>query len=59
VKATTVRNICDELFLHLPFSLYHGWTTCLIFSTGFAALGVNAEIEPEGDWTKFFVLLSL
>lgn len=59
VKASSVRNICDELFLHLPFSLYHGWTTCLIFSTAFAAFGVNAEIEPVRTWTKVFVFLSL
>lgn len=59
VKLSTVRNICDELFLHLPFSLYHGWTTCLIFSTAFAAFGVNAETEPVKIWTKVFVFLSL
>ncbi|OAX42474.1 hypothetical protein K503DRAFT_346473 [Rhizopogon vinicolor AM-OR11-026] len=59
VKMSTVRNICDELFLHLPFSLYHGWATCLILSTAFEAFGVNALAEPARVWTKTFVFLSL
>jgi hypothetical protein len=59
VKATTVRNICDEIFLHLPFSLYHGWATSLVFSTAFEAFGVNALTEPAKVWTKTFVFLSL
>ncbi|KAG2146132.1 uncharacterized protein EDB93DRAFT_1251094 [Suillus bovinus] len=59
VKLSAVCNVCDELFLHLPFSLYYGWTTCLIFTTAFAAFGVDAEIEPARFWTKVFVFLSL
>jgi hypothetical protein len=59
VKMSVVRNICDELFLHLPFSLYHGWAVCLVFSAAFEAFGVNALIEPARTWTKAFVFLSL
>ena len=33
----------DELFIHLPFSLYHGWTTVLVVLSAFEAFGVNAR----------------
>lgn len=49
----------DELFVHLPFSLYHGWTTVLVVLTAFEAFGVNARYSPAGVWTKVFVFLAL
>lgn len=52
-------SIGDELFVHLPFSLYHGWTTVLVVLTGFEAFGVNALAYPPGVWTKVFVFLAL
>ncbi|KAA1478122.1 hypothetical protein DENSPDRAFT_845319 [Dentipellis sp. KUC8613] len=52
-------SITDELFVHLPFSLYHGWTTVLIVLTAFEAFGVNAYTERAGAWTKVFVFLAL
>jgi hypothetical protein len=45
--------------IHLPFSLYHGWTTVLVVLTAFEAFGVNALHEPAGVWTKVFVFLAL
>lgn len=51
-------NLGDELFVHLPFSLYHGWTSVLIFLTGFEAFGRNAATHPAGIWTKIFVFLA-
>ncbi|CAG7853319.1 SubName: Full=Uncharacterized protein {ECO:0000313/EMBL:CCA73461.1} [Serendipita indica DSM 11827] len=53
------RNLGDEVFVHLPFSLWHGWTTVLIFLTGFEAFGRDAYTHRAGVWTKIFVFLSL
>jgi hypothetical protein len=52
-------NVGDELLVHLPFSLYHGWTTVLVIITAFEAFGVNALFVPAGVWTKVFVFLAL
>lgn len=49
----------DDVYVHLPFSLYHGWTTVLVILTGFEAFGVNALKHPPGIWTKVFVFLAL
>jgi len=53
------ENLTDELFIHLPFSLYHGWTTVLIIITGFEAFGVNALHHKAGIATKVLVFLAL
>jgi hypothetical protein len=45
----------DELFVHLPFSLAHGWITVLVFVTGFEAFGVDARTHAAGVWTKIFI----
>jgi hypothetical protein len=52
-------SAADELFVHLPFSLYHGWTTVLVILTGFEAFGTNRLAHPAGVWTKVFVFLAL
>jgi len=52
-------SLADELFVHLPFSIYHGWTTVLVFLTGFEAFGRNASTHSAGVWTKIFVFLAL
>jgi hypothetical protein len=49
----------DELFVHLPFSLYHGWTTILVILTAFEAFGTDALKDHPGVWTKVFVFLAL
>ncbi|KAG8816153.1 hypothetical protein FRC17_000411 [Serendipita sp. 399] len=49
----------SEVFVHLPFSLWHGWTTVLIFLTAFEAFGRNAYTHRAGVWTKIFVFLTL
>jgi len=51
--------LADELFIHLPFSLYHGWTTVLVILTAFEAFGVNALQRAPGVGTKVFVFLAL
>jgi len=53
------ENIGDELWIHLPFSLYHGWTTVLVVMTAFEAFGVNALTHQAGVFTKVFVFLGL
>ncbi|CAL1708106.1 unnamed protein product [Somion occarium] len=53
------QNLADELFVHLPFSLYHGWTTVLVVLTAFEAFGNDATTERAGVWTKIFVFLAL
>lgn len=53
------QSIADELFVHLPFSLYHGWTTVLVVLTAFEAFGNNVYKEHAGIWTKVFVFLAL
>lgn len=53
------ESLADELFVHLPFSLYHGWTTVLVILTAFEAFGVNAATHAPGIWTKVLVFLAL
>jgi len=53
------ESLNDELWVHLPFSLYHGWTTVLVVLTAFEAFGVNAVTHKAGVWTKVFVFLGL
>jgi len=53
------EDLNDELWIHLPISLWHGFTTFLIFVTGFEAFGVNALHHHAGIFTKVFVFLSL
>jgi hypothetical protein len=47
------------VFVHLPFSLAHGWITVLVFVTAFEAFGVDARTHAAGVWTKIFVFLAL
>lgn len=47
------------VWIHLPFSLYHGWTTVLVILTAFEAFGVDASTHPPRIFTKVFVFLGL
>ncbi|KAF9039536.1 hypothetical protein BDZ89DRAFT_1156964 [Hymenopellis radicata] len=58
-KHHSSQSTPDELFVHLPFSLYHGWTTVLVVLTAFEAFGVDAVSHKAGVWTKVFVFLAL
>ncbi|KAK0461041.1 uncharacterized protein EV420DRAFT_1267132 [Desarmillaria tabescens] len=58
-KHHSPQSSADEVFVHLPFSLYHGWTTVLVILTAFEAFGVNALERKAGVWTKVFVFLGL
>jgi len=52
------ENINDELWVHVPFGLWHGWTTYLVFLTAFEAFGVSTATHA-GIATKILVFLSL
>jgi hypothetical protein len=58
-KQHSSESVLDELFVHLPFSLYHGWTTVLVVVTTFEAFGVDSQTHSAGIWTKVFVFLAL
>ncbi|WVQ86121.1 hypothetical protein IAT38_008289 [Cryptococcus sp. DSM 104549] len=51
-------NLGEEAFVHLPFSLYHGWAIVLVVLSLFEAFGVNAHTHKAGIWTKLFVFLA-
>lgn len=48
----------EEAFVHLPFSLFHGWTIVLVVLSGFEAFGVDSHTHHAGIWTKIFVFLA-
>jgi hypothetical protein len=58
-KNHSPESVGDELFVHLPFSMWHGWTLVLVVLTAFEAFGVDAEKHHAGVWTKVFVFLAL
>ena len=58
-KNHSAESTADELFVHLPFSMWHGWTTVIVFLTAFEAFGVDATKHHAGVWTKVFVFLAL
>jgi hypothetical protein len=58
-KHHSSESLGDELFVHLPFSMWHGWTIVIVFLTAFETFGVDATKYPAGVWTKVFVFLSL
>ncbi|KAJ7647587.1 hypothetical protein FB45DRAFT_893845 [Roridomyces roridus] len=58
-KYHVADSAADEILIHLPFSLYHGWSTFLVVLTAFQAFGVDAAAKPAGIWTKVFVFLAL
>ncbi|KAJ7588326.1 hypothetical protein C8J56DRAFT_1080261 [Mycena floridula] len=58
-KDHSFQSVPNELFIQLPFSLYHGWIAVLFVLSGFQAFGVTAEDHPAKGWTKAFVFLAL
>lgn len=51
-------KVGDEVFVHLPFSLWHGWATFLLVLSAFEAFGIRTY-DHAGDWTKALVFLGL
>ncbi|KAJ6558523.1 hypothetical protein DFH09DRAFT_922414 [Mycena vulgaris] len=58
-KYHVAESISDEIFVHLPTALWHGWSTVLVVITAFQAFGVDALTTRAGVWTKVFVFLAL
>ncbi|TDL17794.1 hypothetical protein BD410DRAFT_793967 [Rickenella mellea] len=51
------ESINDKLWIHLPFSLYHAWTTVLVLLTAFEAFGVDAAKYQDHFYTHVTVIL--
>lgn len=51
------KSMGDELFVHLPFSMWYAWTAVMVFLTAFEAFGVDAGKDPDGIWTGPLVFL--
>jgi hypothetical protein len=52
------RSLVDEICIHLPFSLYHSWSTFLVLLSAFEAFGSRRQgMELAGPWTKMSVFL--
>ncbi|KAL7412158.1 hypothetical protein BDY24DRAFT_393441 [Mrakia frigida] len=56
---TRHEELFIEIWIKLPFSLYHAWSLVLGLLTMFQAFGKDIHKEHAGAWTKVFVLLSL
>ncbi|KAI5449978.1 hypothetical protein NCC49_003869 [Naganishia albida] len=53
------ETIAEELFVHAPFSLWHGLSVVLVVLSGFTAFGRDAVAHPHvGLWSKVFVFLA-
>jgi len=58
VKEHAPKNLRDEVFVQIPISMLHAWSTFLLFEAGFEAFGIPQDMVP-GAWTKFFILFSV
>lgn len=54
------ESLVEEVVVHVPFSLWHGWSLVLVVLSGFAAFGrsVGAHNGHTGIWTKVFVFFA-
>ncbi|KAF8310635.1 hypothetical protein DL93DRAFT_2212310 [Clavulina sp. PMI_390] len=57
-KSHASESTNDELFIHLPFSLYHGWTIVVVVITAFEAFGADAATHKASIGTKVFAFLA-
>lgn len=58
IRVNHRATLPDELFIHLPFSLYHAWALVLVVLSGFDAFGRDIS-HHAGVGTKVFVFLAL
>lgn len=53
------ETLAQEVFVHAPFSLWHGFSIVLVVISGFTAFGRDAAKHPHvGLWSKVFVFLA-
>ncbi|KAF8597882.1 hypothetical protein BDV93DRAFT_452111, partial [Ceratobasidium sp. AG-I] len=61
-KYHTSATLYDKLWIHVPFSIYHGWSTVLLVVAAFQAFGVDV-LTRKANWYNespaFFGLLFL
>lgn len=53
------KSVGDELFVHIPFSIWQGWASVVVVCSAFEAFGVDAAKHHDGAWTKVSVFLAL
>ena len=53
------QTVADELFVHLPFSVWDAWVFIICILTAFEAFGVDATEHQDGIGTKICVFLVL
>lgn len=58
LQTTPPNHWVTALFVHLPFSLWHAFSTVLLFVTGFAAFGKSTG-SHAGVFTDVFVCIAL
>lgn len=56
---STPRTWPEQLFVHLPISLYHGFIVLLFCVAAFAVAGVDKHTHKAGVLTKLLVFLTL
>ncbi|EIW85468.1 hypothetical protein CONPUDRAFT_118366, partial [Coniophora puteana RWD-64-598 SS2] len=57
-KRHAAPNLGDEIYIHLPFSLWHAWSTFIVIVAAFEAFGIPTYYTA-GIATEVLVFLSL
>lgn len=58
LQTTPAKSIATAVFIHLPFSLWHAFSTVLLFVSGFTAFGKSTH-SHAGIFTDVFVCIAL
>jgi len=53
------KSVADDLFIHLPFSVFQAWFAVIGYLTVFEVFGVDATEGENGIWTNVFVFFAL
>ncbi|CEH11791.1 hypothetical protein CBOM_07188 [Ceraceosorus bombacis] len=53
------KTLLEVVFIHAPFSLWHGFSVVLLFLSGFSAFGVDASHHKAGIATDILVFAAL
>ncbi|KAF8597880.1 hypothetical protein BDV93DRAFT_595672 [Ceratobasidium sp. AG-I] len=55
----TSAALNDKLWIHVPFSIYRGWSTVLLVAAAFQAFGVDVLTRKANWYTESSVSLEL
>lgn len=58
LQTTPSKSLATSVFVHLPFSLWHAFSTVLLFVSGFVAFGRSTG-HKAGIFTDVFVCIAL